>query len=76
MSNVQTSFLQSVHVALAEIFHQLILLGEGRLSKIKATQKETKLKGNLAKTYTRNRFACNLPTSPLSLNSQLQYFKN
>ena len=53
---VQTSFQQSVHAALVEIFYRWMLLGEGRMSKVEARQKETRLTGNANKDFHEKSF--------------------
>ena len=56
---VQTSFLQSLHAASVKIFHCQMLLDEGRISKVEARQKATRLIGNANKNFHEKSF-CNM----------------
>ena len=53
---MQTSFLQNVHAASVKIFHRGMLLGKGRISKVEARQKETRLAGNVSKDFHEKSF--------------------
>ena len=54
---VQTSFLQSLHAASVKICQ--MLLDEGRISKVEARQKATRLIGNTNKNFHEKSF-CNM----------------
>ena len=49
-------FFYKVHAASVEIFHRRMLLGEGRISKVEARQKETRLRGNANKDFHEKSF--------------------
>ena len=48
--------VKRVHVGSFEIFHHLMLLGEERISKVEARQKETRLTGNASKEFLEKSF--------------------
>ena len=64
---MQTSFLQNVHAASVEIFHRGMLLGKGRISKLKQDKKRQDWQVMLAKTSMRNHFLSNLSTEYIDL---------